>query len=139
MTERSHATRWTCPECGARITSAALDRDTAVQAAVAVVREHLELHGAVHVNPAAAASWLAGTGQQVELYGGPFDGGSVWCPPGELPDVVGVHRTADGALVPIRSATVRLLPHVESYRLGEPAAALARGGRVRYLHDSRPR
>jgi hypothetical protein len=137
--ERSHTARWTCPECGTSLTSTALDQGTAAQAAGQVAREHLELHGAEHANPRAAASWLAGAGQQLELWGGPFDGATLWCPPGELPDVVGMHRTADGALVPIRSATARLMPHVESYRLGEPAAALARGRLVRYLHDSRPR
>lgn len=37
------------------------------------------------------------------LWGGPEDGERVWLGTGDLPPRVGVHRTGDGALVPIRS------------------------------------
>jgi hypothetical protein len=47
-------------------------------------------------------------GRQAELWGGPEDGARVWMPPGELPRLVGVHRTADGALVPIRGRQLNL-------------------------------
>jgi hypothetical protein len=42
-------------------------------------------------------------------------------------------------VVPIRSATARLLPHVSSYRRGELVAAQAQGRPPRYLYDGRPR
>lgn len=137
MTERA---RWTCPECGTRVTGFGPTQDVADGGVVAVVREHMAAAhpGALELaNPVAAASWLHGTGELVELWGGPHDGATLWCPPGELPDVIGAHLTADGAVIPVRS--VRPLPHVVPYRLGETAAARACGRRVRYLYDSRPR
>lgn len=138
-TERGHALRWECPECGARVTGMAESLEAAEGALLAAVREHCGLHGRPIPNEHAAASWLAPAGHLVELWGGPFDGDRLWCPPGELPDVIGAHRTADGAVVPIRSAVARLLPHVETYRRGDPAAAAAAGRRLRYLHDGRHR
>lgn len=56
-------------------------------------------------------------GPMAELWGGPEDGAQVWMPPGELPRLVGVHRTADGALVPIRGRGVldTETPHVCVY------------------------
>lgn len=140
MTTRQHRSRWTCPECGARITSVAHDKDTADQAARDTVHEHLAVfHPDADVNATAAASWLAAAGHLVELWGGPFDGERVWCPPGDLPDVLGAHRTADGAVVPIRSTTARLLPHVASYRRGSVAGARPQRQGPRYLYDGRPR
>jgi hypothetical protein len=38
-----------------------------------------------------------------QLWGGPMDGERVFLGDGDLPARVGMHRTADGALVPIRS------------------------------------
>jgi hypothetical protein len=38
-----------------------------------------------------------------QLWAGPMDGQAVFLGDGELPARVGMHRTADGALVPIRS------------------------------------
>lgn len=131
--------RWTCPECGSRVTGMAETQDGALEALQAGVREHVAIHGEPAPNPAAQTSWVAAAGHLVELYGGPFDGDRLWCPPGELPDVVGVHRTTDGAAVPIRSATARLLPHVSTYRLGDLVAARARGRAPRYLYDGQPR
>lgn len=139
-TERGHALRWTCPECRTTVRTEALDLERAEGALLDVVREHLaSFHGAEDVNAHAAASWLAPAGHLVTLWGGPYDGLELWCPPGDLPDVIGVTRAADGAVVPIRSAAARLLPHVVSYRLGELAGARARGARPRYLYDGRPR
>lgn len=55
-------------------------------------------------------------GRQVELWGGPEDGALVWMPPGDLPRLVGVHRTQDGALIPIRGRQLNLeLAHVLVY------------------------
>lgn len=141
--ERGHALRWTCPECGSRITGMADTPDAAEGALIEGVREHSATHQSPELsNPVAQAQgggWLAAAGHRVELWGGPFDGDSVWCPPGDLPPVVGIMRTADGAVVPTRSATVRLLPHVAAYRLGDPVAARAAGRPVRYIYDGRPR
>ncbi len=69
-----------------------------------------------------------------ELWGGPEDGSEVWMPPGELPAMVGVHRTAwDHTLVVIRGRAVELaaagaLPHVLVYELhtGGPVLGLER-------------
>lgn len=124
-----HAVRWTCPECQVRVTGMAQRQDDAETALLAAVRDHAQLH-AGPVNAVAAASWLAEAGHLVELYGGALDGDRLWLPPGDLPDVIGVHRTADGAAVPIRSATLRMLPHVEAYRWCPD--------RLRYVHDGRP-
>lgn len=45
-------------------------------------------------------------GRQAQLWGGPEDGASLYVPPGDLPRRIGAHRTADGALVPIRGAAL---------------------------------
>lgn len=141
--DRGHALRWTCPECGSRVTGAALDLDAAEGALIEGVREHSRLHATEPNATAQTTGWLAAAGHLVELWGGPFDGDKVWCPPGDLPDAIGVHRTVDGAVVPIRSATARLLPHVETYRLSSylvSELATAPGdGRARYNYDGRPR
>lgn len=55
-----------------------------------------------------------------QLWAGPEDGEAVWLGDADLPPRVGVHRTADGALVPIRSRALMLdLPliadHVQVY------------------------
>jgi hypothetical protein len=42
------------------------------------------------------------------LWAGPMDGEDVWLGDGDLPSRVGMHRTADGALVPIRSRALML-------------------------------
>ncbi len=42
------------------------------------------------------------------LWGGPEDGETVWLGDGDLPPRVGVHRTAAGQLVPIRSRALYL-------------------------------
>lgn len=116
--------RWTCPECGARLRTMAGQADAAMDALTMVVREHLaafHADSADLTNAAAQAlggGWLSAAGHQVELWGGPYDGDRVWCPPGELPPVIGVHRTDDGALVPVRSAVCRMLPGVDTYVLG---------------------
>lgn len=139
-TERGHALRWVCPECGTSLRTEALDLEAAEGAMVAVVREHCAAFHMEQPNPVAQVTgWLAAAGHLLELWGGPHDGERVWCPPGDLPDVIGVHRTADGAVVPVRSATARMLPHVQTYRQGDLAAARARGGPVRYLFDRRAR
>jgi hypothetical protein len=39
---------------------------------------------------------------QAVLFGGPEDGATVWVPPGSPPQLLGVHRMEDGALVPVR-------------------------------------
>lgn len=114
-----HLLRWLCPECGVRLRSGASSLDGARDGLVDLVREHLtQRHPADQVNAAAAASWLEGAGHLVELWGGPHDGATVWLPPGPLPDLIGVQAADDGALLPVRSATVRLLlaQHVDSYR-----------------------
>lgn len=55
-------------------------------------------------------------GQHVLLWGGPEDGAQLWVPPGELPQLVGAHRTLDGALVPIRGRALHAeLEHVAVY------------------------
>lgn len=55
-------------------------------------------------------------GGHVQLWGGPEDGATLWVPVGELPRLVGVHRTEDGALVPIRGRSLNLeLAHVTVY------------------------
>ena len=55
-------------------------------------------------------------GRMVELWGGPEDGERVWVPPGDLPQLVGVHRTWAGVLVPIRGAVLqRNSDHVAVY------------------------
>lgn len=119
MTARA---QWQCPECLARLTSAAQDQQVARDALVDVVRDHVaSIHAATadltnaHTQ---AGGWLAAAGHLVELWGGPHDGATVWCPPGELPRVIGVHRTEDGTVVPVRSALVGMLPGVDVYVLG---------------------
>lgn len=42
------------------------------------------------------------------LWGGPEDGAAVHLPAGDTPPRVGVHRTPDGALVPIRGRALTL-------------------------------
>jgi hypothetical protein len=39
---------------------------------------------------------------QAELFGGPEDGAIVWVSPGAPPELLGVVRLEDGALVPVR-------------------------------------
>lgn len=137
-TQGGHALRWTCPEtaCRATLRVEALDRDAAEQALLDVVREHLNIdHPGDDVNVHAAISWLAPAGHLVELWGGPFDGERIWCPPGDLPELIGVHRTEDGRAVPIRAAIARMLG-VETYHRGEaPGDLAARAGMPRrYLY-----
>ena len=58
-------------------------------------------------------------GAHAELWAGPEDGTTVWMPPGELPDRVGVHRTADGKAVTIRGGILdRMVTpgHIAVYR-----------------------
>jgi len=58
-------------------------------------------------------------GRHVQLWGGAEDGATLWVPSGALPRLIGAHRTADGALVPIRGGRVLdqlELPHVQVYR-----------------------
>jgi hypothetical protein len=50
-------------------------------------------------------------GRHAELWGGPMDGASVFMGDGELPARVGMHRTADGQLVPIRTRALVQLQH----------------------------
>lgn len=132
--------RWVCPECGTSIRAEALDPETAQDALVQVVREHLAaIHPRDQVNAyVQATGWLAAAGHQVELWGGPFDGARLWCPPGELPDVLGAVRGDDGAVHLLRSTTARMLTGCETYRRGVGEAPGLRGGGVRYLHDRRP-
>lgn len=138
--ERGHALRWVCPECSTSLRAEALSLEAVEGAMVQLVREHCEQIHDTQPNPVAqVGGWLAAAGHLVELWGGPFDGTQVWCPPGELPDVVGMHRTADGTVVPVRAASARLLPHVVTYRLGELMAARYRGRAPRYLYDGRSR
>jgi hypothetical protein len=56
-------------------------------------------------------------GRIAQLWGGPEDGETLWVPPGDLPRLVGVHRTYAGVLVPIRGRGVleRNLEHVCVY------------------------
>lgn len=64
-------------------------------------------------------------GRHVQLYGGPEDGATVYVPPGNLPERVGVARQPDGALVPIRSRQILADPaaagHVQVYEHLTPA------------------
>lgn len=55
---------------------------------------------------------LLPTGRHAQLWGGPEDGATVWLDGADLPARVGVHRTADGVLVPIR--TRALLMHADA-------------------------
>lgn len=62
------------------------------------------------------------TDRHATLWGGPEDGASVLLPPGELPARIGVHRTADGLLVPIRGrALVLEVPGLPVYERGSRA------------------
>jgi hypothetical protein len=126
--------RWTCPQCGeATSTVVGASSDDAHRVLQGLVRQHLDdVHPGSQANAAALAQWLAGTGQLVQLWAGPHDGGHLYLPPGPLPDVIGVHLTTTGTLYPVRSAVLRLRPDVTTYRLGEPAS-----GRLRYLYDGR--
>jgi len=64
----------------------------------------------------------APAGMCVQLWGGPEDGATVYVPPGPAPLLVGVHRMADGALVPIRGRSLdRELAHVQVYERAHPA------------------
>ena len=129
-TERGHALRWQCPECGARLRSEALDRGTATDLLAELVREHLAaVHQAPDVNARAQVSWLAPAGHHVTLWGGPHDGAQLWLPPGELPELLGVQRGQDGQLYPLRSSLARMLPAVETYRLNPDLPG------VRYLFE----
>lgn len=134
---------WVCPECDARLTSIADEQPAAREALQQVIRTHLDrAHdgGQGLTNAAAqAGGWLAPAGHLVELWGGPDDGATVWVPPGELPPVIGVHVTDDGTVVPVRSATARLMADVRTYRVGSAEAAAAAGRPVRYQYDGRPR
>lgn len=130
------ARRWSCPECGQRITAWADDQDTADAACVQQVRQHVvRAHAATaHMVNAHAqvAGWLSAAGHLVTLWGGPEDGAQLWLPPGQLPAAIGVVRLAAGLEV-IRSVTVRRLPGVHTYRCGGTVDA------PRYLYDGRPR
>lgn len=56
--------------------------------------------------------------RHARLWGGPMDGATVFLGSGDLPDRVGMHRTADDRLVPIRgSGQLDMLTaaHVEVY------------------------
>lgn len=62
--------------------------------------------------------------RHAQLWGGPMDGASVFMGDGELPPRVGMHLTAAGHLVPIRTRalqqdladpTTRLYAHVQVY------------------------
>lgn len=66
-----------------------------------------------------------------ELWGGPEDGEHVWVPK-VLPELIGVHRLADGALVPIRDQRQLALhrDHVSVYTLDGDAHDPS--GRPRY-------
>lgn len=46
-------------------------------------------------------------GRHVQLWGGPMDGATVFVGDGELPARVGMHRTADDYLVPIRTRALQ--------------------------------
>lgn len=58
-------------------------------------------------------------GRHVQLWGGPMDGAAVFVGDGDLPARVGMHRTADDALVPIRGSAQLNMPvvaqHVQVY------------------------
>lgn len=134
---------WECPECGERVTSTAGGQQAARDALVAAVREHLATTHATTADltnaAAQAGGWLAPAGHLVELWGGPDDGARVWCPPGDLPPVIGVARTGQGTLVPVRSATARLLAGcVGRYLLSETATETPPRP-ARYVYDGRPR
>lgn len=112
---------WRCPECGAGLTALAHTADAADAAMLQVVREHV---GNVHASSAhltnshaQATGWLAAAGHLVELWGGPHDGAMVWCPPGPLPQAIGVKASADGQLVPVPASWLRR-PGVDPYVLG---------------------
>lgn len=84
-------------------------------------------------------------GQHAQLWGGPEDGATLYVPPGELPALIGAHRTLDGALVPIRGRALHVeLEHVEVYERATEAvmrsALRAGGGRywVPVVHPSLP-
>lgn len=112
------AARWSCPECGARLSSFATAQASADDAVTELVREHLALfHGGALANPVAAASWLAPAGLRAELYGGPHDGEQVWMPSGDLPETIALHRAEDGTVVPLRGELARVLPSVATYTL----------------------
>jgi hypothetical protein len=85
-------------------------------------------------------------GRHVQLWGGPEDGATVFMDGADLPARVGVHRTRDGYLIPIRSRALNLgLPlvadHVAVYEHAQPAMpvpcrTLAAG--LRALDDQAP-
>lgn len=130
------ALRWTCPECqDGSVSVVGLDNDDAAQALQAYIVSHLEaVHPGSQANAHALSQWLADTGTLVHLWGGPHDGDAVWVPPGELPDVIGVHRTTDGKVTPVRGVMLQVLPDVAAYRLTETF-----GGVTRYAYDGRSR
>lgn len=114
---------WTCPECGVRLIGAAVLEDVARTALLDSVREHLAMMHADSRDLTSAAAqagggWLAAAGHLVELWGGPYDGARVWCPPGPLPGVIGVKTSADGQLVPVPAAWC-LWGGADQYVLGE--------------------
>lgn len=122
-----HALRWRCPECGVRLRAMAQNLDTAEEALVSIVREHLAtVHAAPGVNAVAQASWLDGAGRRAELWGGPHDGDTLWVPSGGLPDGIAVERTPHGGVVPHRLAggRVRDTATAAVYRLDRDAPGL---------------
>lgn len=135
---RPVALRWRCPECG-HITNTVVGtvREDAERALQVLVRQHLDdAHPlADHANAAALSQWLADTGQLVALWGGPHDGAHLLVPPGDLPPTIGVALDpVTGLPHPLRAASARLLPHVDTYTL----TPLVSGG-ARYSYTSQPR
>lgn len=135
--------RWTCPECQARLTA----MGATVQQALTMLQEDVAWHlreqhpdSAGLTNAAAqAGGWPGAAGHRAHLWGGPEDGAELWLPPGAVPDVIGVTRTAAGRLALIQSATARLMNGVHTYRAGSPEAAQAAGRPIRYLYDGQGR
>lgn len=76
-------------------------------------------------------TWVATVGRLVELVGGRHDGALLWVPPGDLPERLGVLEPEPGVLIPVRSATARLILHPGApvYLLTTPAS----DGTVRYV------
>ena len=121
---------WDCPECPEKLTAEA-DRPEQVRAMmVELVRMHLDLHHATQPNPVAQAL-SASLGHTVQLWGGPFDGGTLQLVQDQLPDVLGVATGDSGELHPIHQSILRLRPDVETYR--RPPGE--QGGR--YVHQPR--
>ena len=72
-------------------------------------------------------------GAVVHLWGGPLDGADLYLTPGELPELLGVHKTQRGELLGLRLPTsTPELNELPTYRLsGRPP------GQV-YVYESRP-